>query len=113
MSVNQVIGGAFQDSVGNLLANGSLVFKLNQDATVTASPTTQLCADYEITVPLNEYGGIVTSPTYSFWPNDQLTPSTTFYTVTAYSASGQLCWGPAYVKVLTTPSPFDVGVWVP
>jgi hypothetical protein len=111
MAINQISGGAFQDSVGNVLANGYLVFRLNQDATVTTNP--QICSDYEVTVPLDENGNVVLSPAYSFWPNDQLTPSNTFYTVTAYSASGQLVWGPSYNRVLSSPSPFDIGAWTP
>jgi hypothetical protein len=110
---NQITGGAFNDVLGNPLANGYLILELNQDATVTASTTTQVCAGSTIKVPLNSNGNVVTSPAYSFWTNDDLTPTTTGYLVTAYTASGQRVWGPSLQYILASPSPFDIGAWVP
>lgn len=110
-TTNQVTGGNWRDISGDPLANGHLTLMLSQDA--TANTDTQICAGYEVTIPLDSSGNIVTSPAYDVWPNDVLTPSNTFYQVSAYSANGELVWGPAYVRVLSTPSPFLVGVWVP
>lgn len=109
--VNQIIGGGFQDSEGNLLANGYLQLQLNQDETVNTS--TLICSGLVITVPLDVNGNIVTSPAYSFWPNDLISPSGSFYTVTAFTQSGERVWGPNSQQILSSPSPFDVGAWVP
>jgi hypothetical protein len=37
----------------------------------------------------------------------------TFYMVSAYSASGTLVWGPNPQSILSLPSPFDIGAWIP
>ena len=110
-TVNQIVGGLFQDSEGNVLANGYLLFVLNQDGIVNTS--VQVCAGYSIQVPLNSSGSVAASPVQNLWPTDVLTPSGNFYMVSAYSASGQLVWGPNPQSVLHTPSPFDLGTWIP
>lgn len=108
---NQLTGGAFQDSLGNVLANGYLTFELSQDAQVNT--TTQIAAGYTITVNLDSSGNVKTSPVQSVWPNDVLSPSRTFYIVSAFTSNGQLVWGPNPQQVLSSPSPFDIGVWIP
>ena len=62
---------------------------------------------------LDQNGNVVTSPPSFVWPNDVLTPKTSFYTVTVYSADGALVWGPNPQQVVSTPSPFNIGTWVP
>jgi hypothetical protein len=110
----QITGGAFQTPTGDPLSNGYLLFSLSQDAQVTVSGVTeQVGAGEIISVPLDDDGNIVTSPEQLIWPNDVLTPANTFYTVSAYSSIGQLVWGPNAQQVFSTPSPFDVGAWVP
>lgn len=112
-AINQIIGGNFQDAQGNLLANGYLLFELNQDAIVNTN--TMICAGMIIQVPLDANGNVVTSPAYSFWTNDLITPINTsvgsYYLVSAYSAAGELVWGPISVQILSTPSPFNIGAW--
>ena len=107
---NTVTNGNFQDSLGNVVANGSVTFQLNQDAVVNTD--TLICSDYEISYPLNQFGDLFTGDS-TLWPNDILTPLGTFYIVKVYSANGQLVWGPNYCQILSSPSPFDVGVLVP
>ncbi len=102
-TVNQVVGGSFSDSAGNLLVNGYLIFQLTQDITVNTN--VQICSGRTIRVDLNSTGSIPTLPVTSFWPGT--------YLVSAYSASGQLVWGPNMVSVTSSPSPYDIGVWVP
>jgi hypothetical protein len=109
-TVNQIIGGGFIDSLGNPLANGYLILSLSQDGIVNG--TTQVCAGREIVVPLDSNGNVVTSPPYYLWPNDVITPSGTFYVVSAYTSKGQLVWGPNAQTVLKTPSPFDTTAWI-
>lgn len=110
-TTNQITGGAFADSEGNVLANGYLLFELNQDETVNTS--TLVCAGLVIKIPLNSSGNVVTSPAYKLWPNDLITPSGFFYTVTAYTSQGERVWGPNAQQVLSSPSPFDIGSWTP
>ena len=110
-TVNQIVGGAFQNAQGNVLANGYLLFELSQYGIVNT--TTKVCAGYKIRVPLNSSGSVASSPAYSLWPNNVLIPSNTFYTLSAYSASGQLVWGPNPVVITSSPSPFDLGTLIP
>ena len=107
----QIIGGAFQDPAGNPLANGYLLFELSQDGLVNGS--SQIAAGREIKVTLDANGNVVTSPAQYIWPNDVIIPINTFYTVSAYTSSGQLVWGPNSQQVLSSPSPFDITAWVP
>lgn len=110
-TVNQITGGSFLDSEGNPLANGYLKFQLAQDTIVNSN--TQICAGSIIKVPLDVNGNVVTSPVYSLWPNDVMTPSVTYYLVSAYTSNGQLVWGPSTQSVLSSPSPYNISVWVP
>ena len=97
-TVNQVSGGSFQDSEGAVLANGYLTFELNQDGIVNTS--TLVCAGFIIKVPLDANGNIRLSPASSIWPNSVMTPSGSFYMVTAFTANGVKVWG------LLTPNKF-------
>lgn len=107
----QITGGSFQDPRGAPLASGYLLFKLSQDAQVNGSE--EVSSGETLKVPLDANGNIVTSPIQSLWPNDVLLPANTFYMVSAYTAQGQLVWGPNAQTVLSTPSPYNVGAWVP
>lgn len=108
---NQLSGGGFQDALGNPLALGYLLFMLSQDAQVNGS--TQIAAGFTVKIDLDSGGNITSSPAQSIWPNDVLSPAGTFYLVSAYSANGQLVWGPNAQQVLSSPSPYNIGVWVP
>lgn len=106
---NQITGGAFQDALGNPVANGYMLFELSQDAQVNGS--TQLGAGRIINIDLDVNGNIL--GTQSVWPNDVLSPDNSFYNVSVYTANGQLVWGPNPQQVLSTTSPFNIGVWIP
>jgi hypothetical protein len=110
-TVNQISGGLFQDNEGNPLANGYLLLELSQDCTVNT--TTQVCSNCIIKVPLDVNGNVVVSPVYSLWPNDVLTPSGTFYFISAYTVNGELVWGPNCNQILSSPSPFVLGALIP
>lgn len=108
----QLTGGAFQDPSGNPLANGYLLMQLSQDASVNG--VDQIAAGIELKISLDANGNVVTSPAQYVWPNDVLTPANTFYMVSAYTAAGQLVWGPNAQQVFSTPSPYDIGSgWIP
>lgn len=104
----QITGGAFQNAKGDPLDSGYLLFVLSQDAQIG---TQNIAAGRIVNVPLDSNGDV--SGTVDVWPNDLLSPVNTFYMVSAYSEEGQLVWGPNAQQVLSTPSPFDIGVWVP
>lgn len=110
-SKNQLTGGLFQDAEGNPLALGYLLLELSQDA--QASPNIQIAAGYTVRISLNSAGSVDTTTAQSVWPNDVLSPENTFYNVSAYNTDGQLVWGPNSQQVFSTPSPFDIGAWVP
>lgn len=111
MSVKNQIIGNFQAPDGTPLSNGYLLMQLSQDGQVNG--TSQITAGSKIKILLDSNGNIVVSPTQNVWPNDSITPNTTTYTVTAYSASGQPVWGPNSVQILSSPSPYQVGIWNP
>ncbi len=103
-----LVGGAFQDSEGNPLANGYLIMQLGGDAVI---PTVgQLCAGTKVKVQLNSSGSATSTPV---WPTNIMQPQNNYYTVIAYSAAGQRVWGPQYQVVLNDQSTFDLSRWVP
>lgn len=108
---NQLSGGAFQDCLGGVLANGYLIMELSQDAQVNGS--TQVVAGYKVQITLDASGNVKASPAQSVWPNDVLSPANTFYIVSAFTENGQLVWGPNPQQVFSSPSPYDIGAWVP
>ena len=85
-------GGEFQDIEGNVLSNGRLTMRLSAPATDAATGTVQLCPGEVVVYALDVNGNAVTPQ--SIWPNSQLLPRNTYYTITAYSSDGQLSWGP-------------------
>lgn len=111
MAKVQVIGGAFQDAQGNVLANGYLIFELSQDEQATGAA--QIGSGRKVQINLNSSGSIDQSVAQFIWPNDLLAPVNSFYKVSGYNASGQLVWGPNNQQVISTPSPYDVTAWVP
>lgn len=110
-TTNEIAGGAFQTILGDTIANGYLTFELSEDC--IANTTTQVCAGAKITVQLDSNGNVIASSAVQLWPNDVLTPALSYYTVSAFTAQGQIAWGPNAQRVLSSPSPFLLGAWVP
>lgn len=112
----RLIGGAFQDSEGNLLVNGYLEFVLSQDASVTS--VGNIAAGITIRIQLDSVGNVAGSASTPpvadqfIWGNDNLSPVNTFYKITGYRENGQIAWGPNNQQVVGS-SPFDIGTWVP
>jgi hypothetical protein len=116
MAKVQLTGGAFQDSEGNVLNLGYLVMELSNDEQIPS--TTQIGSGIKVTIELDANGNVFGTETLDLpkqyvWPNDLLTPAGSYYRVTAYTAKGQIAWGPQDVQVLSAPDPFNVGAWVP
>jgi hypothetical protein len=112
----QLIGGAFQDSEGNLLANGYLDMFLSQDCSVTG--VGNICSGISVRIQLDSNANVASSTSTPpaanqyVWGNDVLLPTNNFYRVTGYTANGQPAWGPNNQQVIGTGT-FDVGQWVP
>lgn len=111
----QIIGGPFQDPLGNPLSNGFLLMQLQHDA--VALGTGQIIGNVAVRVPLDANGfiqGTVTGNPVFIWPTNVLLPSGTLYTVWAYDASNKLAWdNPQIQPVNSVPSPFNVNAWIP
>jgi hypothetical protein len=119
-TVTQLIGGAFQDSEGNLLANGYLEFVLNNDENVTG--VGNIASGVAIRIQLDSVGNIASSsstpsaPNQYIWANDVMLPINSYYRVTGYTQAGQPAWGPNNQQVTsggTGGGTFDTGTWVP
>jgi hypothetical protein len=108
----QLINGNFQDAEGNVLALGNLVLELSQDEQLS-SLAGQVASGIKITISLNSSGSVSTSPPQSVWPTDVMNPSGASYTVWAYTAEGQLAWGPNYGLTIPSGATYDLDNWVP
>jgi len=108
----QLLGGAFQYGLGNVLANGYLTMKLSQDAAV--SGVGNICSGVEITIQLDVNGNVVASPAQSVWANTGgvLSPINTYYKVTGYTQEGQRAWG-ANNQQIAAGATFNLSSWVP
>jgi hypothetical protein len=84
-------GGHFQCASGAPLANGSIVFQLNADARVVASPYGHVPAKLKLVLQLNALGALAANA--QIWSNAELTPQLsptllgTYYLVTLYDAN--------------------------
>lgn len=107
---NTITGGGFTDWEGNPLANGWLTFTLSSDARTSLSGL--VCGGLTFRVRLDPSGNI--AGVVSIWPNDQLTPTTTFYRVNAFTSNGAVAWQNTHnFTILSSPNPFVIGTLVP
>ena len=104
----ELIGGGFQDSEGNALANGYLKMHLSQDCTVTG--VGNICSGIDITIQLDSNGNAVAGQ--YVWSNLVLSPQNNYYRVTGYSAAGQKAWGPNNQQV-GSGATYNLDLWVP
>lgn len=107
MATRQIVGGNFQDALGNPLVGGSITFRLTTDAKATA---TQVAAPILTSASLDSSGNV--SGAVNLWPNDQLTPTNTVYRIKAYTVSGQLAWESENV-IPSGAGSFDLGTLTP
>jgi hypothetical protein len=111
----QIIGGPFQDALGNALSNGYLVFQLQHDA--VALNVGQIMGNMSVRVPLDINGyiqGTVSGAPIYVWPNNVLLPASGTYLIWAYDSSNRLAWdNPQIQSVNSSPSPFNVNAWIP
>lgn len=110
----QLIGGPFQDALGNPLSNGYLIMQLLHDA--VALNTGQITGNISIRVPLDINGriqGTVGGAPVFVWPNVALLPAGGNYLIWAYTSTNQLAWDNPQVQVVGNTNPFNVNVWIP
>ena len=103
-SIDQIAGGNFQDSSGNLLT-GTISFTPSSPAQTLNDG--QFVPDITITYPIVA-GNVPQSP---LWGNDQLTPTGTYYIVKIYNSNGAMVRGPENWAIIGT-SPIDLGTIV-
>lgn len=113
-SSSPVTAGAFQDPIGNVLANGKIALDLSQAALITGGGE---IAPRRVSITLDVNGKV--SAGQVLWANDQLTPSGTTYEMTVYDSAGnfaadfgsQSIVGGAPIDIaLLTPSTINGGV---
>jgi hypothetical protein len=103
-----IIGGNFQDALGNPLALGYVTFQLSVDAVTLGGQ--QIAAGRIVTVDLDSSGNADGS--MSLWSNDYMNPVTTVYKIKAYNAAGLQAWVSENRIPDGTPT-FDLGSLTP
>jgi hypothetical protein len=115
----QLLGGPFQDALGNALSFGFLIFQLQHDATIIGG-LGQIVGAVSVKVPLDIGGyisGTVSGAPVYMWPNDLMLPTGTTYTIWAYTSTNLLAWDNPQVQSVTSNSgastTFNVNTWTP
>lgn len=112
----QLIGGSFQDALGNPLEDGYLILHLSQDCLVSGVGT--ICSGIDIRIQLDSAGNAASSTSTPpaanqfVWSNLVMTPQNNFYKVTGYTAEGQRAFGPNNQQVASGAT-FNLDAWVP
>ena len=106
-SSSPVTAGAFQDPLGNVLANGSLVFDLSQTAAVTGGGE---LVPLRVKITLDANGKV--SPSQSIFRNTDLTPSGTTYRMQAFDSNGNFA-GDFGAQSIAGTAPIDLAVLTP
>ena len=83
----------FQTADGTAVANGQLTIRLNIDGNVNDTSINTR----SVTVTLDTNGAPVGNP--QFWPNNEISPTGTYYVINVYEKNGQLVGGPLSVTV--------------
>ena len=103
----QIEGGLFQNFEGSPLANGYLIVQLSHDEQESVDPGL-VTGLPKIKITLDSNGNIPASPAVMIWPNDQLLPGNSFYTVVGYASDGAQVFGPQYWNLTSAVSPYNV-----
>lgn len=111
MSLNRISGGLFRDFEGTPLSSGYLIMELSHDEQDTAA-LAQVVAGLKIRVPLDNNGNI--AGVVNVEVNSTLLPANSYYIVNAYRNDGTKAWKAAqFVQVPASPTPYNVGNWIP
>ena len=107
-------GGNFQDSAGNPLSLGYLVFTLNHDeniGTLGAPSGSQVASGISVRFYLDANGSVTSNS--GIWTNDLLLPVGSYYTVRAFNNSGLEVWSSPQIFTLVYTPTIDLGSLVP
>ncbi len=109
----QLVGGGYQDFLGNPLAKGYLVMNISNPVEIyTVGNDVIEGNDIKFKINLDSNGNVSTSPAQYVYSTSSLTPSCT-YTVQGYAADGTTATAPQTVTVPNTSVSYDVSNWVP
>jgi hypothetical protein len=109
----QLVGGGYQDFLGNPLANGYLLMNITNPVEIyTVGNDVIEGNDIKFKITLDSNGNVSTSPAQYVYSTSSLTPSCT-YTVQGYAADGTTATAPQTVAVPNTSVSYDVSNWVP
>jgi hypothetical protein len=103
-------GGNFQDSAGNPLSSGYLVFTLNHDSNVSvlgAPHGSQVISGVSIKFYLDVNGSLAANK--GLWTNDLLTPTGSYYTVRAFDRTGIEVWASPQIFTFVYSTTLDLG----
>lgn len=106
MARRQIINGGWQSPLGEPLSGGCVTFRLTTDCTASS---VQISAEQVVTVYLDAFGSVLGN--IEMWPNDQLTPSDTYYVIHVYTQQGELAWS-GQQTITSGAGPFDLNSWI-
>jgi hypothetical protein len=109
-----LVGGGYQDFLGNPLANGYLAMNLTNPAEIYTVGTEVVEGnDIHFKITLDNNGNVSTSPVQQVFSTGSLTPACQ-YIVTAYAADGTTASAsPQRVTVPNTSVSYDISNWLP
>src|ERR1700689_3058863 len=108
----QIFGGDYQNFEGAPLALGYLVVQLSHDAQEVITPGL-LTGMPKLRIALDDTGNIPLANNVLIWPNSELLPGGTFYTVWGYDESGAFVFGPQFWSLSGSVSPYNVANQTP
>jgi hypothetical protein len=108
----QIFGGDYQNFEGAPLALGYLIVQLSHDEQEVVNPGL-LTGMPKLKIALDNTGNIPPSPATNIWPNDQLYPGGSYYTVWGYAEDGTFVFGPQVWILTSAVSPYNVANQIP
>jgi sugar lactone lactonase YvrE len=109
----QLTGGGYQDFLGNPLANGYLMMKINNPVEAyTVGNDVIEGNDIQFRISLDNNGNVATTPAQYVYSTSSLTPTCT-YVVQAFAFDGTTTSAPQIVTVPNTAAQFNTALWVP
>ena len=109
----QLVGGGYQDFLGNPLAFGYLMMKISNPVEIYTVGTEVIeGSDLHFKIALDSNGNVSSSPAQYVFSTSSLTP-TCEYVVIAYAADGTTASAPQIVTVPNTNVSYNISNWLP
>jgi hypothetical protein len=109
----QLIGGGYQDFLGNPLAFGYLKMNISNPVEIYTVGTEVIeGSDIHFRINLDGNGNVISNPPQNVLSTSSLKPACT-YTVTAYKADGTTASAPQIVTVPNTSAQYNIALSVP